>query len=207
MNTEIIIHPKLQHLGLTTGDLEPMVAWYRSVLGMREVYRNDNPTDAPEGGFRPVAVWLSNDDANHRVAIIAIDGLKFDPNRSHSPRMQHVAFSFAMLDELLGTFVRLKRLGIIPVMAVDEGAQTAFYYQDPDRNTIELNVDNYGNSWTSAEHMMTSPAFAKKPLGVDVDPEEMIAAREQGASSWEVHVRAWKQDFAPAEPYNPMAMM
>lgn len=207
MNTEVIIHPQLQHLGLTTGNLEPMVEWYRNVLGMRQVYRSDNPTGAPEGGFRPIAVWLSNDEANHRVAIVAIDGLQFDQNRSHAPRMQHVAFSFDLLDQLLGTFVRLKRLGIVPVMAADEGAQTAFYYQDPDRNVIELNVDNYGDSWTSAEHMMTAPEFAKKPLGVYVDPEKMIETRLEGASPWEVHVRAWKGEFAPKEPYNLMAML
>ena len=168
MNTNVIVHPRLQHLGLTTGDLEPMVAWYRNVLGMRQIYRSDNPTDAQPGGFRATAVWLSNDEANHRVAIVAIDGLnKLDQSRSHSPRLQHVAFSFETLDELLGSFARLKGLGIVPVMAVDEGAQTAFYYKDPDQNTIELNVDNYGNSWTSAEHIMTSPEFAKKPLAVE----------------------------------------
>ena len=207
MNTEVIVHPKLQHLGLTTAKLEPMVNWYRNVMGMRPVYRSDNPAGAPEGGFRPVAVWLTNDEANHRVAIIAIDGLEIDPNRSHHSRVHHVAFSFSVLDELLGTFTRLQRLGIVPVMAADEGAQTALYYQDPDRNVIELNVDNYGDAWSSAEHMMTSPDFAKKPLGVFVDPGKMIAARLEGASAWQLHVRAWKGEFAPNEPYNLVAVL
>ena len=32
MNTEIIIHPKLQHCGLTTGNLTAMLEWYGKVL-------------------------------------------------------------------------------------------------------------------------------------------------------------------------------
>lgn len=34
MNTEITIHPKLQHCGLTTGHLDGMFEWYGKVLGM-----------------------------------------------------------------------------------------------------------------------------------------------------------------------------
>ena len=29
MNTEIIAHPKLQHYGLTTANLDAMIDWYR----------------------------------------------------------------------------------------------------------------------------------------------------------------------------------
>jgi catechol 2,3-dioxygenase-like lactoylglutathione lyase family enzyme len=35
MNTEVIIHPRLHHLGLTTGNLEAMIRWYRKALGMK----------------------------------------------------------------------------------------------------------------------------------------------------------------------------
>jgi hypothetical protein len=45
-----------------------------------------------------------------------------------------------------------------------------FYYQDPDHNSVELNVDNYGDSWTSGEHLRNSPEFAKTPMGHYVDP-------------------------------------
>jgi hypothetical protein len=34
MNTEMIIHPKLQHFGLTTSNMDEMLDWYRKVLGM-----------------------------------------------------------------------------------------------------------------------------------------------------------------------------
>ena len=34
MNTEIAVHPKLHHCGLTTSNLDEMIDWYRTMLGM-----------------------------------------------------------------------------------------------------------------------------------------------------------------------------
>jgi catechol 2,3-dioxygenase len=43
VNTEIIVHPKLQHFGLTTANLEAMIDWYRKVLGMTVNHRSAAP--------------------------------------------------------------------------------------------------------------------------------------------------------------------
>jgi catechol 2,3-dioxygenase len=40
---------------------------------------------------------------------------------------------------------QLKGLGIEPVLSTDHGATTLFYYEDPDRNSVELTVDNFGD--------------------------------------------------------------
>ncbi|WP_404479010.1 VOC family protein [Novosphingobium sp. BL-52-GroH] len=209
-NDETTIHPTLHHVGLTTGDMDRLARWYAKVLGMRLVYQSENPIGAPEGEFRPRAAWLSNDAANHRIALVEIPGLGFDVDRARHQRLQHVAFAYRSLDELLGTYRRLKGLGIVPILSVDEGAQTAFYYEDPDRNSVELNVSNFAefeDNWGSIEHMQTSPDFARRPLGVDVDPDKLAAAREAGASPWDLHKRAWQHEFAPAVPYDPMALL
>jgi catechol 2,3-dioxygenase len=200
MNAETIIHPRLQHLGLTTGNLETMIDWYRKVLGMSVVHRT--------GGAAPMnAAWVSNDETNHRLAFVQLPGLSPDPDRSHHPRLQHFAFEFRTLDDLLGTYARLKDLRIIPVMCTDGGLQTALYYEDPDRNCVEINVDNYGDCWTSSEHLRNSPEFAKNPLGVFVDPDKMIVARAAGVSPWDLHKRAWRGEFGPAKPYDPQVLL
>ena len=74
--------------------------------------------------------------------------------------------------------------------------------QDPDQNLVELNVNNYGNEWTATEHMKTSPSIDKRPRRADIDPDKMIAARKAGASPWEVHERAFAGEFAPTKPYD-----
>jgi len=122
-------------------------------------------------------------------------------------RIQHVAFEYRTLDDLLGTYTRLKGLGIEPVLCTDGGSQTAFYYEDPDRNSVELNVDNYGDCWTSSEHMRTSAEFAKNPMGTFVDPDKMIVARNAGALPYELHRRAWTGEFAPSTSYDPRVLL
>jgi catechol 2,3-dioxygenase len=206
MNTEIIVHPKLQHFGLTTANLEAMIDWYRKVLGMTINHRSA----APAGGQRGPslsAVWLSNDEVNHRIAFVELPGLTVDLDKSRHARLQHVAFEYPTIDDLLGTYARLKDLSILPALAADQGLQTALYYSDPDQNSIELNVNNYGNQWTATEHIKTSPSFAARPMGAYVDPDKMIAARKAGASPWELHERAFAGEFAPPQPYDPRALL
>lgn len=207
LNTKIIVHPRLQHIALTSSRPDEMVAWYRTVLGMRLMHRNENPTGA-DHAHNPgvVAIWLTNDEIHHRMAILSLPGLSDDPQRSAHPRVQHFAFEYQTLDELLGSWVRLSDAGITPVLAADEGLQTAFYYLDPDRNSVELNVNNYGSNLTASEHLQHSPEFADRPLGRFVDPALLVQAREAGASPWDIHERAWRGEFAPAEPPNPLAL-
>src|SRR5271166_111109 len=148
MNTKITVHPRLQHYGLTTDNLDAMLDWYRKVLGIAVNHRSDVPEEAQRRAPFSSVAFTSNDEANHRIVFFKVPGVAADPDKSRHARVQHVAFEYATIDELLGTYVRLKELGILPLFAFDEGFQAAFYYQDPDRNLIELNVNYYGADWT-----------------------------------------------------------
>jgi catechol 2,3-dioxygenase len=210
LNDEVTIHPRLQHVGLVTADLERMADWYVKVVGVRLVHLSGHPMGEDVSDVKVRAGWFTNDAANHRIAIIEMPGMTFDAERARHTRLQHIAFEYRTLDELLGTYARLRNLGILPLRVIDQGAQTALYYEDPDRNSVELNVSNfgdYGDNWTSINHMQTSADFARRPLGVDVDPERLITAREAGASAWDIHKRAWVDEFAPAVPYNHLASL
>ena len=193
MNTEITIHPRLQHCGLTTGNLDAMVDWYEKVLGITVNKRAVAPAGTP---FETVA-FASNDEVNHRLSFFETPGLKTDGDRDDHARVQHIAFEYETLDDLLGTYVRLKKLGIPLLWAADQFIQTAIYYADPDGNIIELNVNNFTSDWTVTEQLKHLPA----QLHMNVDPEKMIAARKAGASVWELHERAVAGEFTPAASY------
>jgi catechol 2,3-dioxygenase len=79
----------------------------------------------------------------------------------------------------------------------------------PNRTEIvsNSNVNNYGDNWTSIGHIQNSPQFARRALGVFVDPDKMVAARKAGASPWNLHKRGWQGEFEPAHPYNPAAVL
>ena len=160
MNTEIIVHPKLQHYGLATANLEAMIEWYQKVLGMTVNLRAYGASGSAEPGAVFSHAFVSNDEVHHRIVFFDLPGLADNAEKLRHPRVQHVAFEYQTLDDLLGTYARLKGLGILPAMAVDEGLQTGLYYNDPDQNSVELNVNNYGNEWTATEHMRTAPPVA-----------------------------------------------
>jgi catechol 2,3-dioxygenase-like lactoylglutathione lyase family enzyme len=204
MNTEITVHPKLHHVGLTTANVGAMTDWYRKVLGMTINFRFSAPAGARNGPSFS-ATFVSNDEVHHRIVFFEMPGLTVDPDKARHARVQHVAFEYETLDDLLGTYARLKGLGILPLMAVDEGLQTGFYYTDPDGNSVELNVNNYGNEWTATEHMKSWPS--DRPRRVFVDPEKILAARQDGASPWELQERAFAGEFPPAKPYDARALL
>jgi len=206
MNTEIIVHPKLQHYGLTTANLDAMIDWYRKVLGMTVNHRASLPPMAQGRAPFSSFAFVGNDEVHHRIVFFETPGVMVDPDKLRHVRVQHVAFEHQTLDDLLGTYGRLKGLGILPVMAVDEGLQTAIYYTDPEQNSVELNVNNYGNEWTATEHMRSAPPIGERPRCSQIDLDKMMAARKAGASHWELHERASAGQFAPDKSYDPRSL-
>ena len=201
MNTEIAIHPKLQHYGLATAKLDAMTDWYRKVLGMTINHRSAVPAEAQDRAPFSAFAFLSNDELDHRIVFFEVPGAAVDPDRGRHTGLQHVAFSCATLDDLLGTYLRLKKLGILPLWAADHGVGMSLYYQDPDQNRVEINASNYSDVWTATEHLRVSRGMTM----AHVDPEKMVAAREAGASAWDLHERAIAGEFCPAEPHDPSA--
>jgi catechol 2,3-dioxygenase len=75
MNTEITVHPKLQHLGLVTGNLDAMIEWYGKVLGMTVNHRRNAPPAGAQGGPPFSMAFASNDEVNHRIAFFGMPGV------------------------------------------------------------------------------------------------------------------------------------
>jgi catechol-2,3-dioxygenase len=204
MNTKIIVHPKLQHYGLSTANLDAMTDWYRKVLGMTVNHRSKIPAIARithDGPPFSAFAFMSNDEVDHRIVFFEIPGAAADPDKRRHTGLQHVAFNYETLDDLLGTYLRLKGLGILPVWAADHGAGMSFYYQDPDQNMVELNINNFGSDWTATEYMRSSNSSAGRPALID--PEKMVIERDAGRSPWELHERALAGEFAPEKPFRP----
>jgi catechol 2,3-dioxygenase len=180
--------PVLHHVNLKTTRLQAMIDWYGLVVGLRPIHQF------------PGGAWLSNDEANHRLALLASPDFNDDPDRLTRAGLHHTAFEYASLDELLDTYERLAPQGIAPHACLDHGMTISFYYVDPDGNSLELQADNFGD-WTRSTAFMTDdPAFAENPIGVSLDPAQMAAARAQGSDAPELHARAYAGEFEPDEP-------
>jgi catechol 2,3-dioxygenase len=190
MHSEIS-QPTLHHVNLKTTRLQQMIDWYGTVVGSK-----------PNFQF-PGGAWLTNDKANHRIALLTSSKMNDDPDKLVHTGMHHLAFEYEDFNALLDTYSRLRELGIKPHMSLDHGVTMSFYYVDPDGNSVELQYDNFGNWDESSEWMRTSPDFARNPIGVPVDPAKVVVARKGGASREELHRRAFAGEFEPAEPLDP----
>jgi len=200
MKSEQAARPRLQHVGIATTDVDRMIEWYAKVLGMEVIYRTAPPTAAPD---RPPfsAAFLTNDEVHHRIALLETPGVVPDPEKRSHARVQHMAFEYETLGQLLDAYARLKDLGVTPVLAADEGVQTVLYYEDPEQNVVELNVNNYPDNHAATEHMRNAPA--DRPRRALIDPEQLLAALRRGVSPWALHERAFAGEFAPTAPFDP----
>ena len=163
--------PALHHVTFKTTRLDAMLAWYNAVVGCETTFKAD------------VAAWTTNDNANHRIAFLAVPGIKDDPEKVAHSGMHHTAFEFGTLAELLDNYERLAEVGILPHMCLDHGLTTSMYYLDPDGNSVELQSDNFGNWIHSSHFMRTSANFAANPIGVEFDPPQLIVALMAGMAS------------------------
>ncbi len=183
--TTAFARPALHHFNLKTLRLQEMIDWYATVLGMETQHQF------------PGGAWLTNDAANHRLALLVSPLLSDDHDKIMHTGFHHSAFEYASLDDLLDTYTRLKALGIEPHACLDHGITCSMYYADPDGNSVELQADMFGDWQKSGEWIRTSPLFAANPIGSPFDPDQMVAARTAGASWQELHRRAYEGEFLP----------
>ncbi|KIW90826.1 uncharacterized protein Z519_08609 [Cladophialophora bantiana CBS 173.52] len=165
---------KLAHVVLRTNKLEEMVNFYKTFLGAEAMYENE------------VLAFLTYDDEHHRIALIQVPGTK-DKDRQ-SCGLEHIAFAYESLTDLLLAYRQRKVRSINPFWPVNHGPTTSIYYKDPDGNMLETQVDNFDDA-DSATKFMKSPAFAENPIGVDFDPEEFIDRLSAGESEAELKKR------------------
>ena len=72
------------------------------------------------------------------------------------------------------------------------------------REVVRPTLHRYGLTTGNLEVMLdASPEFAARPIGTDVDPGAMAAARASGISVEELHRRANAGEFPPSKPMDP----
>ena len=164
-------HPqKLAHVVYSTRRFDEMIEWYQKVFEAKVQYQN------------PAFAFLTYDDEHHRFAFANLSVMSPNAVESSGTPMvgvNHVAYTYANLGELLDTYDRLKQLGIMPYWGVHHGLTLSVYYQDPDGNRMEFQVDCCANA-EEANAYMHSDAFAANPVGVDIDPDALLAQYRSG---------------------------
>jgi catechol-2,3-dioxygenase len=159
---------KFAHVVYQTRRFDEMVAWYQDVFEAEVVSQS------------PAFAFLTYDDEHHRFAFANLDLLNPGGGSERGQvGVNHVAYTFANAGDLLETYDRLKARGIRPYWPVHHGTTMSLYYQDPDGNRMEFQVDV--GTVAEATAYMASEAFAANPAGVDYDPDALLARYRAGA--------------------------
>ena len=165
-----MIRPVFHHVTIKTSRLADMVAWYRTVVGAEVNFQDANNA------------WMTNDEANHRVAFLSVPGLADDPDKTGHNGMHHSAFEYASFADLMASYERMKAEGIVPAFSLDHGLTISLYYKDPEGNFVELQSDNFGDWKQSTAFMRESLDFRGNPIGTFFDPEKVSQAHSAGQS-------------------------
>lgn len=190
MAREIIKPIKLAHVVVKTRRYEELVEWYKLVLGA-EVTHGDE-----------MASFMTYDEEHHRIAILNMPAVL--PQTRAMAGVDHFAFTYASIGDLLDTYERLEEAGIEPVWPINHGGTVSFYYMDPDSNVVELQVDCFG-SLEETLAFMRDGRFAINPVGIDIDPDDLLARYRAGESH--ESLTRWPDEVAPRTTPPPTAYL
>ena len=158
---------KFAHVVYKTHKFEQMVDWYIKVFNARAQHRDDR------------LAFMTYDEEHHRFAFINLGPTTEErPRREDDVGVHHVAYTWKTLGELVETYKRLKSLGIVPARPIRHGLTLSMYYQDPDKNMMEFQVDLMDPATANA--FMGGPEFAANPIGERFDPDELAARFDEG---------------------------
>lgn len=183
-----IIHPtKLAHVVYRTRRFAQMVHWYEVVFGAQVQYQ------------LPGMAFLTYDDEHHRFAFVDLS--LFQPQGGETARqgmigVDHVAYTYASLPDLLENYARLKEQEILPYWCVHHGMTVSMYYADPDGNQMEFQVDSFASTEEN-NAFIRGPGFSANPIGVEYDPEVWLAQMRDGAPMSDFLVRHTHEPVSP----------
>jgi catechol-2,3-dioxygenase len=152
---------KFAHVVYQTHRFEEMIEWYLEVFEAKIRHKDAK------------LAFLSYDDEHHRMAFLNLG----PPPNGDAPKkpggvgVHHVAYTWRNLGELVDTYERLKSRGILPAVPIRHGLTLSLYYQDPDANMMEFQIDLM--DMERADAFMRGPAFAANPVGEPFDPDEL----------------------------------
>ena len=187
--------PVLSHLVVNTANYEAMKEWYLVVL--EAAIGVETSTHS--------ACFLRTDENHHRIGLFNVaetdDSNSVAQPGSKGPsvaRLNHFAFEHPTLAKLFEAHVRLADAGIKPGICLNHGPTMSMYYQDPDKNTVELFYDNGYTEEQLTAHFAGGDHYVVG--GIPFDPAELLKRLGNGEAV--ATLTAWSPSPPPhsAEP-------
>lgn len=146
---------ELGHLVLYVRDVDRSAAFYRDVLGWRQIMPPDG--ERPRG-----AAAFSGGRTHHELLLIEVGDTAQPIPAGRRVGLYHFGLKVGTTDdELREMLQRVEAAGAQVVGASDHTVTHSLYIEDPDGNEIELYVDVPGVDWATDPTLIAAPI---KPL-------------------------------------------
>jgi len=165
---------RFAHIVMKTARFSEMIKWYQTVLEA-EIAQNAG-----------MMCFLTYDQEHHRIAFADMPDLADRDQQSNG--IEHFAYTYENLGDLLFTYQRLRDKSIEPYWCINHGPTLSFYYHDPDGNQVELQIDVF-DSVEGTSAWFAKSDFDVNPIGVKFDPDDFIKRLEAGEAEETLLVR------------------
>lgn len=122
----------IHHVSFTVTDLDRSVAWYKEVLGLDELMREDHPDG---NGY---AVVLGKTDFSMCVGLHTHSANASEPCNETRTGLDHVSFGVAQRAELDTWAEHFTKLNVSQSPINDQEGYAVLVFRDPDNIQLEL---------------------------------------------------------------------
>jgi catechol-2,3-dioxygenase len=124
--------------------------------------------------------FMTYDEEHHRHAFVNLGPMpEGGSEKASGAGLRHLAYTWDSIEDLMGVYRHVRdELGVRPVISTKHGPTLSMYYEDPDRNRLEFQVDLLDPD--QANEFMATDAFIANPLGEPFDPEELCRRLDSG---------------------------
>lgn len=146
---------ELGHLVLYVRDVNRSAAFYRDVLGWRQIL--PDPTTPASRRF-PAAAFSAGPRTHHELLLIEVGEHAKPIPAGRRVGMYHFGLKVGDSDDdLREALAHITAAGVTVVGASDHTITHSLYIQDPDGNEIELYIDVPGVDWKTDPTLVAAP--------------------------------------------------
>lgn len=164
---------ELGHLVLYVRDIDQSAAFYRDVLGWRQIVPDPDPDDATATATAttdprfPIAAFSApGGRTHHELLLIEVGPTAASVPHGRRVGMYHFGLKVGDSDEeLVDAWRTVAAAGATIVGTGDHTVTHSLYIEDPDGNEVELYIDVPGVDWRNDPSLIAAPV---KPL--DLSP-------------------------------------
>ena len=183
-------------LRTTLGKYKEMIRFYQELVNGEIIFE--------ESDF----AFLRYDYEHHRIGILKTPDTQV--KEGDHAGLEHIAFTFGTLTAMARTYDHMKSIGYEPYWAVNHGMTSSMYYRDPERNKVEIQIENF-DTFEEADAFVRSPTFHNNPIGTEIDCpswaghilSKMKADGEEGLTEEEIKSVKARKEIGPRHTMPP----